>query len=245
MSASIELGIIYETVRTSLAVKRNLDKRRDLKKLNKLYKREIEDTKRDIKDFQTTSSYGFVDTQRKEVIKSIENYIKDFQKMNKKEEVLKYQKLLKSVDETESFTELMSILDEAENFYYNTIENNSEEDDIREYIILILKEMGIEDAIVDEDGNILSSSDENGDIVARIQNGKVKLDIKNNGRKCVKKINEFEKLTKNELMKESFVWHTEENEKELNKIVERSKHKFNKNKIYDTILIRNTLEKNK
>ena len=155
------------------------------------------------------------------------------------EEVKKYQKLLKKLNETIKFSEIFEIYDKTTEYYdeyQDKLEEKNNEEILREYIITKLQEMGNE-IYIDEDGKIISPKGEN-DLVIEIKKDNLKLDIPGKGRSCVSTLIEFERITQNELKKNKTEWHTLEKEKKLKKNITKVREKLNFNQIYDKKLMK-------
>ena len=169
---------------------------------------------------------------------NLNEYINYFLSKNEIEEVKKYQKLLKKLNETIKFSEIFEIYDKTTEYYdeyQDKLEEKNNEEILREYIITKLQEMG-DEIYIDKDGKIISPKGEN-DLVIEIEKDNLKLDIPGKGRNCVSTMMEFERITKNELKKGKMEWHTLEKEKKIKKSINKVKRNLNFNQVYDKKLM--------
>lgn len=236
MSAKVEFKLLLNRIEKFL-----FQKKENYNKLNKAYRKEIENIRKSIEDMKEKNCLSMEDREKIKIIEIIENYKKEVEEINEIEEVQKYEELIKKLKISNNYSEIGEIYLEAEEIYQTymeTKENRSLQEATREYVILKLKEMGIDNIVVNDEGQIISKSSNGENIVVKIGEKNIQLDIQSSGRKCVKKINQFEKLTKNTLEKGEFSWHSEEEEKEIKQKIEKSKFRFKQKNIYDFSLVK-------
>ena len=232
MSAGIEFEFFIDDVKNFI-----FRKRRNMDQINSSMRKEIENSKKDLEKLQKSSSSN-IEEYRNRSASAINEYINYFLSKNEIEEVKKYQKLLKKLNETIKFSEIFEIYDKTTEYYdeyQDKLEEKNNEEILREYIITKLQEMGNE-IYIDEDGKIISPKGEN-DLVIEIKKDNLKLDIPGKGRSCVSTMMEFERITKNELKKGKMEWHTLEKEKKIKKSINKVKRNLNFNQVYDKKLM--------
>ena len=212
MSAGIEFEIFIDGVKDFIFKRKN-----NMDQINSSMRKEIENSKIDLEKLQNMSSSNIEEYKSKN-ISTITEYINYFLSKNELEEVKKYRDLLKKVEKTTKFSEILEIYDEVIEYYDEyqfRLEEKNNEKLLKEYVISKLQEMGRE-IYVDEDGKIISPKGEN-DLVIEIEKDNLKLDIPGKERSCVSTLIEFERITQNELKKNKTEWHTLEKEKKLKK----------------------------
>lgn len=232
MSAGIEFEFFIDDVKNFI-----FRKRRNMDQINSSMRKEIENSKKDLEKLQKSSSSN-IEEYRNRSASAINEYINYFLSKNEIEEVKKYQKLLKKLNETIKFSEIFEIYDKTTEYYdeyQDKLEEKNNEEILREYIITKLQEMGTE-IYIDEDGKIISPKGEN-DLVIEIKKDNLKLDIPGKGRSCVSTMMEFERITKNELKKGKMEWHALEKEKKIKKSINKVKRNLNFNQVYDKKLM--------
>lgn len=232
MSAGIEFEFFIDDVKNFI-----FRKRRNMDQINSSMRKEIENSKKDLEKLQKSSSSN-IEEYRNRSASAINEYINYFLSKNEIEEVKKYQKLLKKLNETIKFSEIFEIYDKTTKYYdeyQDKLEEKNNEEILREYIITKLQEMGNE-IYIDENGKIISPKGEN-DLVIEIEKDNLKLDISGKGRNCVSTMMEFERITKNELKKGKMEWHTLEKEKKIKKSINKVKRNLNFNQVYDKKLM--------
>lgn len=232
MSAGIEFEIFMDGVKDFIFKRKN-----NMDQINSSMRKEIENSKIDLEKLQNMSSSNIEEYKSKN-ISTITEYINYFLSKNELEEVKKYRDLLKKVEKTTKFSEILEIYDEVTEYYDEyqfRLEEKNNEKLLKEYVISKLQEMGRE-IYVDEDGKIISPKGEN-DLVIEIEKDNLKLDIPGKGRSCVSTLMEFERITQNELKKNKTEWHTLEKEKKLKKNIIKAREKLNFNQIYDKKLM--------
>ena len=232
MSAGIEFEIFMDGVKDFIFKRKN-----NMDQINSSMRKEIENSKIDLEKLQNMSSSNIEEYKSKN-ISTITEYINYFLSKNELEEVKKYRDLLKKVEKTTKFSEILEIYDEVTEYYNEyqfRLEEKNNEKLLKEYVISKLQEMGRE-IYVDEDGKIISPKGEN-DLVIEIEKDNLKLDIPGKGRSCVSTLMEFERITQNELKKNKTEWHTLEKEKKLKKNIIKAREKLNFNQIYDRKLM--------
>ena len=232
MSAGIEFEIFIDGVKDFIFKRKN-----NMDQINSSMRKEIENSKIDLEKLQNMSSSNIEEYKSKN-ISTITEYINYFLSKNELEEVKKYRDLLKKVEKTTKFSEILEIYDEVIEYYDEyqfRLEEKNNEKLLKEYVISKLQEMGRE-IYVDEDGKIISPKGEN-DLVIEIEKDNLKLDIPGKGRSCVSTLMEFERITQNELKKNKTEWHTLEKEKKLKKNIIKAREKLNFNQIYDKKLM--------
>ena len=232
MSAGIEFEIFIDGVKDFIFKRKN-----NMDQINSSMRKEIENSKIDLEKLQNMSSSNIEEYKSKN-ISTITEYINYFLSKNELEEVKKYRDLLKKVEKTTKFSEILEIYDEVIEYYDEyqfRLEEKNNEKLLKEYVISKLQEMGRE-RYVDEDGKIISPKGEN-DLVIEIEKDNLKLDIPVKGRSCVSTLIEFERITQNELKKNKTEWHTLEKEKKLKKNITKVREKLNFNQIYDKKLM--------
>jgi hypothetical protein len=232
MSAGIEFEIFMDGVKDFIFKRKN-----NMDQINSSMRKEIENSKIDLEKLQNMSSSNIEEYKSKN-ISTITEYINYFLSKNELEEVKKYRDLLKKVEKTTKFSEILEIYDEVTEYYDEyqfRLEEKNNEKLLKEYVISKLQEMGRE-IYVDEDGKIISPKGEN-DLVIEIEKDNLKLDIPGKGRSCVSTLMEFERITQNELKKNKTEWHTLEKEKKLKKNIVKAREKLNFNQIYDRKLM--------
>lgn len=232
MSAGIEFEIFMDGVKDFIFKRKN-----NMDQINSSMRKEIENSKIDLEKLQNMSSSNIEEYKSKN-ISTITEYINYFLSKNELEEVKKYRDLLKKVEKTTKFSEILEIYDEVTEYYDEyqfRLEEKNNEKLLKEYVISKLQEMGRE-IYVDEDGKIISPKGEN-DLVIEIEKDNLKLDIPGKGRSCVSTLMEFERITQNELKKNKTEWHTLEKEKKLKKNIIKAREKLNFNQIYDRKLM--------
>ena len=232
MSAGIEFEIFIDGVKDFIFKRKN-----NMDQINSSMRKEIENSKIDLEKLQNMSSSNIEEYKSKN-ISTITEYINYFLSKNELEEVKKYRDLLKKVEKTTKFSEILEIYDEVIEYYDEyqfRLEEKNNEKLLKEYVISKLQEMGRE-IYVDEDGKIISPKGEN-DLVIEIEKDNLKLDIQGKERSCVSTLIEFERITQNELKKNKTEWHTLEKEKKLKKNITKVREKLNFNQIYDKKLM--------
>jgi hypothetical protein len=232
MSAGIEFEIFIDGVKDFIFKRKN-----NMDQINSSMRKEIENSKIDLEKLQNMSSSNIEEYKSKN-ISTITEYINYFLSKNELEEVKKYRDLLKKVEKTTKFSEILEIYDEVIEYYDEyqfRLEEKNNEKLLKEYVISKLQEMGRE-IYVDEDGKIISPKGEN-DLVIEIEKDNLKLDIPGKERSCVSTLIEFERITQNELKKNKTEWHTLEKEKKLKKNITKVREKLNFNQIYDKKLM--------
>ena len=232
MSAGIEFEIFMDGVKDFIFKRKN-----NMDQINSSMRKEIENSKIDLEKLQNMSSSNIEEYKSKN-ISTITEYINYFLSKNELEGVKKYRDLLKKVEKTTKFSEILEIYDEVTEYYDEyqfRLEEKNNEKLLKEYVISKLQEMGRE-IYVDEDGKIISPKGEN-DLVIEIEKDNLKLDIPGKGRSCVSTLMEFERITQNELKKNKTEWHTLEKEKKLKKNIIKAREKLNFNQIYDRKLM--------
>ena len=232
MSAGIEFEFFIDDVKNFI-----FRKRRNTDQINSSMRKEIENSKKDLEKLQKSSSSN-IEEYRNRSASAINEYINYFLSKNEIEEVKKYQKLLKKLNETIKFSEIFEIYDKTTEYYdeyQDKLEEKNNEEILREYIITKLQEMG-DEIYIDEDGKIISTKGES-DLVIEIEKDNLKLDIPGKGRNCVSTMMEFERITKNELKKGKMEWHTLEKEKKIKKSINKVKRNLNFNQVYDKKLM--------
>ena len=232
MSAGIEFEIFIDGVKDFIFKRKN-----NMDQINSSMRKEIENSKIDLEKLQNMSSSNIEEYKSKN-ISTITEYINYFLSKNELEEVKKYRDLLKKVEKTTKFSEILEIYDEVIEYYDEyqfRLEEKNNEKLLKEYVISKLQEMGRE-IYVDEDRKIISPKGEN-DLVIEIEKDNLKLDIPGKERSCVSTLIEFERITQNELKKNKTEWHTLEKEKKLKKNITKVREKLNFNQIYDKKLM--------
>ena len=233
MSAGIEFEIFIDDVKDFIFKRKN-----NMDQINSSMREDIANSKRDLEKLQNMSSSNIEEYKSKN-ISTITEYINYFLSKNELEEVKKYRDLLKKVEKTTKFSEILEIYDEVTEYYDEyqfRLEEKNNEELLKEYVISKLQEMGRE-IYIDEDGKIISPKGEN-DLVIEIEKDNLKLDIPGKGRSCVSTLMEFERITQNELKKNKTEWHTLEKEKKLKKNITKVREKLNFNQIYDKKLMK-------
>lgn len=232
MSAGIEFEIFMDGVKDFIFKRKN-----NMDQINSSMKEDIVNSKRDLEKLKDMSSSNIEEYKSKNISTIIE-YINYFSSKNELEEVRKYRDLLKKVEKTTKFSEILEIYDEVTEYYDEykfRLEEKNNEELLKKYVISKLQEMERE-IYIDEDGKIISPKGEN-DLVIEIEKDNLKLDIPGKGRSCISTLMEFERITQNELKKNKTEWHTLEKEKKLKKNITKVREKLNFNQIYDRKLM--------
>jgi len=108
MSAGIEFEIFMDGVKDFIFKRKN-----NMDQINSSMRKEIENSKIDLEKLQNMSSSNIEEYKSKN-ISTITEYINYFLSKNELEEVKKYRDLLKKVEKTTKFSEILEIYDEDE-----------------------------------------------------------------------------------------------------------------------------------
>lgn len=244
MSARIDFMIYMNNVKRSFE-----DRNRRLRKINDNYRAQIENIENFTNELQEITKIK--SDKREENAKIIKEQIEELKKMGKNEDVAHFENELEVVMTTEDHIELNRTVSQLIDRYYEildqeeaALEEASDRELQQQYVVEKLIEMG-QEVYIDDDGVIYSQRGDRNIIATIGEDGKLKLDIPASGKKCILHLNKFEELTKNDLKRTGYTFHTREDEVKLEKGKAKAKKKPALNQFQKNIYNEELLSKKK